>query len=189
MRNFSFSISLLLFIAVGLLGCTDETQNTGTPATKPVKQLDPYSVPLYKSQTSVPAKDFKVTLINGDTFQLSTLKGKVVLINIWATWCAPCREETPEFVKLYNKYKNKGLVVLGVSIDKQKESVVRPFMNKYNVNYPIVIDDGTVMDKYGPTMGIPTSYIIDKEGVLRYFAVGALTQKELEPRIQKMLAE
>jgi len=158
-------------------------------ATKPAKQLDPYSAPLYKSQKRVQASDFNVKLINGQSFQLSKQKGKVVLINIWATWCAPCREETPELVDLYDKYEKDGLVILGVSIDKQGKSVVKPFMEKYDIDYPTVIDDGTIMDKYGPTMGIPTSYLINKQGELRYFAVGALTQKELEPRIQKMLTE
>jgi len=188
MQKLASTITLLI-IALGLLGCSSDSQQSSGQATKPEPQIDPNSVPLYKSKKQVEATDFKATELSGKTFRLSNQKGNVVLMNIWATWCAPCREETPELVNLYNKYKNKGLVILGVSIDKQGESVVRPFMKKYNVNYPIVIDDGTIMDKYGPTMGIPTSYLIDKQGKLRYFAVGALTQKELEPRIQNMLKE
>lgn len=111
------------------------------------------------------------------------------MFNIWATWCPPCHEETPEFVELYSKFKDQGLLILGVSIDEQGKSVVDPFVKKYNVNYPIVIDDGTIMEKYGPTMGIPTSYIIDKQGNLRYFAVGPLTKKELLPRLKELLKE
>ena len=180
---------LLIFV---LISCSSEKQNndgTASPADAPVEQLDPYSAPLYPSKAKAEAQDFTVDLLNGDTFQLSDYRGQVVLMNIWATWCAPCHDETPDFVDLYKQYRDQGLVILGVSIDEQGLSVVKPFMEKYDVNYPMVIDDGTIMDKYGPTMGIPTSYIIDKEGNLRYFALGALTEKELEPRLLTLLNE
>ncbi|SMO32477.1 TlpA disulfide reductase family protein [Fodinibius sediminis] len=183
---------LLLLIILAGWGCSSNQsgQNSGrAKATEPAPQLDPYSAPLYPAQNQAEAKDFKVQLVNGESFELSAQKGKVVLLNIWATWCAPCHEETPEFVDLYTQYRQQGLEILGVSIDKQGPSVVKPFMEKYEVNYPVVIDDGTIMDKYGPTMGIPTTYIIGKEGQLRFFAVGAVTTKELEPRIQKLLEE
>lgn len=164
-----------------------ESQQTET---KRVERLDPASAPLYAAQKLAQATDFEVTLLSGETFRLSGQKGKVVLMNIWATWCPPCREETPELEELYRKYKNEGYVTLGVSIDEQGESVVRPFMEEFDVTYPMYIDtDGTVMDKYGPTMGIPTTYIIGRKGNMRYFTVGAVTKKELEPRIKELLAE
>ena len=192
-RNyFLLLIGLLIFI-----GCSSESSKSDTNSqakdtgavTEPVKQLDPYSATLYPAKKEAKAQDFTVSLVNGDTFKLSEQQGKVVIMNIWATWCAPCHDETPDFVDLYNQYKEQGLVILGVSIDEQGKSVVKPFMEKYEVNYPMVIDDGSIMDKYGPTMGIPTTYIINKKGNLQYFAVGALTQKELEPRITRLLNE
>lgn len=178
----------LLLISL-IVGCGAEKSDQQRGPTKPLERLDPYSAALYPARQKAVANDFTMSLMNGESFQLSNQKGKVVLMNIWATWCAPCHDETPDFVDLYNKYKEDGLVVLGVSIDEQGGSVVKPFMEKYSVNYPMVIDDGTIMDKYGPTMGIPTSYIIDKQGNLRYFSVGALTKKELEPRLQELLKE
>ncbi|MDX1585654.1 MAG: TlpA disulfide reductase family protein [Balneolaceae bacterium] len=189
-----------LFLVLGFLvfmGCSQENKNrdsnarvgeTGA-ATEAISQLDPYSATLYPAKKEAKAQDFSVTLLDGETFTLSRQQGKVVIMNIWATWCAPCHDETPDFVDLYNEYKDEGLVILGVSIDEQGKSVVKPFVEKYEVNYPMVIDDGTIMDKYGPTMGIPTTYIINKKGNLQYFAVGALTQKELEPRINRLLNE
>lgn len=185
---------LLLLGLFVLLGCSSESKdsNTGNEVSdtrEPVERIDPYSATLYPAKKEAKAQDFSVDLLNGDTFQLSEQQGKVVVMNIWATWCAPCHDETPDFVDLYNEYKDQGLVVLGVSIDEQGKSVVKPFMDKYSVNYPMVIDDGSIMDKYGPTMGIPTTYIIDKKGNLEYFAVGALTKKELEPRIKRLLNE
>lgn len=155
-----------------------------------VEHLDPSSAPLHPAREVAPATDFEITLLNGETFRLSEQEGKVVLMNIWATWCPPCREETPDLVDLYNKYRDDGFVTLGVSIDEQGLSVVRPFMEEFKVNYPMYIDnDEIVISKYGPVMSIPTTYIIDRTGNLRYFAVGALTKIELEPRIQQLLAE
>ena len=181
------AVCLLLPVLL-LAGCSSNGAADKKPR-EPIEQLDPYSAPLYPAQNEAVAKDFTVELTNGDEFTLSDHRGQVVLLNIWATWCAPCREETPELVDLYTKYRDRGLQVLGVSIDEQGMSVVEPFMEEFDVNYPMVIDDGTIMDKYGPTMGIPTSYIIGRKGNLRYFAVGAVTNKELEPRIQKLLSE
>lgn len=187
-------LTAILFAGILMwAGCSSDKQgeqNSGMQmASEPLERIDPYSAPLYPAKKKAPARDFEVTLTNGETFRLSDQKGKVVIMNIWATWCSPCHDEIPDFVDLYNEYKDEGLTILGVSIDEQGRSVVIPFMEKYNVNFPIVIDDGTVMDKYGPTMGIPTSYIIDKAGNLRYFAVGPLTKKELKPKIERLLAE
>jgi peroxiredoxin len=182
--------SLVLLSCLIITGCNSENSNTKDKlSTEPLERIDPYSAALYPAKQEAKAQDFKVELTNGESFQLSDHRGKIVLMNIWATWCAPCHDETPDFVDLYEQYKDQGLVILGVSIDEQGRSVVKPFMEKYNVNYPMVIDDGSIMDKYGPTMGIPTTYIIDKKGNLQYFAVGALTQKELEPKLVKLLNE
>ncbi len=185
---FLLVLSLILFISCTSEDKNDKTGNTRL-ASEPLEKEDPYSVPLYPAKQEAKAQDFTADLLSGDSFQLSAQQGKVVIMNIWATWCAPCHDETPDFVDLYNQYKDRGLIVLGVSIDEQGKSVVEPFMEKYSVNYPMVIDDGTIMDKYGPTMGIPTTYIINKKGNLQYFAVGALTKKELEPKIVKLLNE
>lgn len=179
-------VGLLLSLLAG--GCTSDQKKSSAEKSEPLEQLDPFSARLYPAQRQAKARDFEVDLVNGESFKLSDQRGKVVLLNIWATWCAPCREETPDLQELYSKYKDEGLLILGVSIDKQGVSVVKPFMEKYGVTYPMVIDRGTIMDKYGPTMGIPTTYIIGRKGNLQYFAVGALTNKELEPRIKKLLS-
>ena len=177
MKYVIYLASLLLLTACGAKqdnASQGQAQTKGKP--EPVERLDPASAPLYPAQKKAQATDFEVELLSGETFRLSQQRGRVVLMNIWATWCAPCREETPDLVDLYGKYKDDGFVVLGVSVDEQGESVVRPFMEEYDVTYPMYIDtDGAVMNKYGPTMGIPTTYIIGRKGNLRYFAVGALT--------------
>lgn len=178
---------VVAIFCLGIAGGCSSDQQEASQKREPLERLDPFSAPLYPAKREAKARDFTVTLVSGESFSLSDHKGEVVVLNIWATWCAPCAEEVPDFVDLYEKYKEQGLVVLGVSIDKQGESVVKPFMEKHQMSYPVVIDRGTIMDKYGPTMGIPTTYVIGPKGNLQYFAVGALTKKELEPRLKKLL--
>ncbi len=151
MKYVIYLTSLLFITACGAKqdnGPQQQAQSDGK--TEPVKRLDPASSPLYPAQKEAQATNFEVDLLNEETFRLSNQQGKVVLMNIWATWCAPCREETADLVDLYEKYKDEGFVTLGVSVDEQGESVVRPFIEKYDVTYPMYIDtDRTVMDKYG----------------------------------------
>ena len=189
MRLPSIFFSFLL-IATGLLySCSSDQSKTSTQRAQDSLAHDPYSAQLHAASRTSTLADFETELLTGKTFQLSEQQGKVVLLNIWATWCAPCEEETPTLVDLYEEYRNQNVEFLGISIDEQGKSVVEPFVEKYKVSYPITIDDGSIMDKYGPLMGVPTTYIIDQEGNLRYFATGALTKEEIRPRLKKLLNE
>lgn len=178
------------FALIAITSCSsdNESQNQSQTVSDSLPH-DPYSAPLNPASRKAQAQDFTTTLLNGDSFTLSDQQGKVVLLNIWATWCPPCEEETPALNDLYEKYRDQGVEFLGISIDEQGRSVVKPFVEKYDVSYPITIDDGSIMEKYGPTMGVPTTYLLDKEGNLRYFATGAITKEELEPRLQKLINE
>lgn len=187
---FLLGISVLFFGIMLQLGCSSENKTESQSSTiQDNLPHDPYSAPLNAAARQAKAQDFETTLLNGEQFQLSDQRGKVVLLNIWATWCPPCEEETPALNEVYEKYSDQGVEFLGISIDEQGESVVKPFVEKYDISYPITIDDGSIMEKYGPTMGVPTTYIIDQKGNLRYFATGAITKAELEPRLKKLLKE
>jgi peroxiredoxin len=194
MSQFSLKYALCWGVAVifllSLTGCSSKKKTPNKSAeSKNNLPHDPYSASLHAASKRIKAPDFTAKLLNGKIFHLSSHRGEVVLLNIWATWCAPCREETPELVNLYKKYKNKEVEFLGISVDKQGESVVRPFVDKYDIPYPITIDDGHIMKKYGPVTGYPTTYIIGPKGDLRYFAAGAVTEKEVRPRLDKLLGE
>jgi len=172
-----------------IASCTNQDGNSREKIPT-VEQLDPFSAPLYPANKIAQAKDFTVSLTDESSFTLSEQLGNVILINIWATWCLPCLDETPDLVSLYETYRDDGFLILGVSIDEQEESVVQPFIERFDISYPVYIDkEEIILSKYGPTMGIPTTYLIDRSGNLRYFAVGALTKKELEPRIKALLHE
>lgn len=180
---------LVTFLLIA--GCSADKKEQTRAQAKATDALphDPYSVKLHAASRESELADFETELLSGELFRLSEQKGKVVLINIWATWCAPCEEETPALVDLYEKYRNRSVEFIGISIDEQGRSVVEPFVRKHDVSYPITIDDGHIMEKYGPLMGVPTTYIVGREGNLRYFATGALTKAEIEPRLQKLLNE
>lgn len=134
----------------------------------------------------LPAPDFTLTDMQGRDFTLSEHKGKVVVLNIWATWCPPCRDEIPDFMELQEEMESDGVLFLGVSIDKEGWEVVRPFVNDLQINYPQVIDDGTVVELYGPIIGVPMTFLINREGYVEGYAPGMLHKERLKPILEAL---
>ncbi|SHE80439.1 Peroxiredoxin [Fodinibius roseus] len=132
------------------------------------------------------APDFTLTQMNGESFTLSEHEGKVVVLNIWATWCGPCRKEIPDFVEIQEEMRDEDVLFVGVSLDEEGWEVVRPFARKYEVNYPLVVDDGSVFDGYGPFRGIPMTFVINKKGKLEYVAPGMVNKKTIKPILEKL---
>lgn len=102
----------------------------------------------------------------GQPISSEQFKGKVVLLNFWATWCPPCRREIPGLIKLQQAYADRGLVVVGVSFDYKSPKKVAPFMKKYGINYPVAMGDNTIAENYGggSSLALPTTFIIDRDG-------------------------
>ena len=123
-------------------------------------------------EDNLPAPDFTFPGLDGKMVRLADYRGKVVLVNIWATWCKPCVDEMPSMEKLYHKFKGKNFEILAVSIDEPGLKVVAPFMKKLNLTFPALIDsEGAVKAFYGIT-GVPESFIIDQQGILIKKIVG-----------------
>lgn len=118
---------------------------------------------------------------------LADYKGKVVLLNFWATWCGPCQEEIPEFVELYSKYKDKGFVILGISIDDTAQQL-QPFAAKFQMHYPVLQMKPEVEDEYGPFYGVPTTYLLTRDGSICTKQLGPASREDLEPKITALLA-
>lgn len=121
--------------------------------------------------SSALAPDFTLMTLDGKEITLSHLKGKVVLLDFWATWCAPCRESIPHLIQLYQGYRENGFEVIGLNMDKGDEGVVRRFTESMKISYPIVIVPEEVVRNYGVT-AIPTTFFIDKEGKIRERIMG-----------------
>jgi cytochrome c biogenesis protein CcmG/thiol:disulfide interchange protein DsbE len=133
------------------------------------------------------APDFSLPELGGASFRLSDTKGKVVILDFFATWCPPCRMEVPHFQALYDQYKDKGLVVVGVALDQGGVADVKPFVKQNKVTYPVVIGDQNVAAMYGGIRGIPTTFIIDRQGNIVEKLVGYRDKSEFEKAIQKLL--
>jgi peroxiredoxin len=137
--------------------------------------------------------DFLLEALGGGTLRLSDLQGKAVLLNFWATWCGPCRQEVPHLVDAYERYGEQGLVVLGVDLQEPNTKVQR-FVDEFGITYPVAFDrDGEVADTWrvgGPVnQGLPTSYFIDATGVVRERFFGPLDEDALAERIAEILPE
>ena len=134
------------------------------------------------------APNFTLTKMNGESFTLSEHEGKVVVLNVWATWCPPCRKEIPDFIEIQEDMRDDGVLFVGVSVDREGWEVVRPFAEEYGINYPLLVDDGTINNKYGPFRGIPTTFIINKKGKVEYVAPGMINRGILEPALDELVS-
>jgi thiol-disulfide isomerase/thioredoxin len=124
---------------------------------------------------------------DGKPVKSSDFAGKVVILDFWATWCPPCKAEIPGFVELQEKYRDKGLVIVGVSLDEQGPAVVKPFMQQFQINYPIVMGDEKTAQDFGGVTAIPTTFIIDKAGNIVKKHVGFAPKENFEKEITPLL--
>ncbi|WP_085815043.1 TlpA disulfide reductase family protein [Geoanaerobacter pelophilus] len=144
---------LLLVIAVAASGCSKK------------------EVP---AQEGAAAPDFTLQDLSGKQVQLSSLKGKVVLVNFWATWCPPCREEIPSMVKLNQVMQGKNFQMLAISVDEGGQQAVQEFFRQNGVSLPALFDtDGSVSRRYGTT-GVPETFIVDGKGMIRKKVIGGV---------------
>jgi peroxiredoxin len=119
-----------------------------------------------------PAPDFALPSLDGKMVSLSDYKGHVVLVNIWATWCPPCVDEMPSMENLYKEFKDENFEILAVSIDALGANAVRPFMKKYNLSFPALLDPEATIKTLYQTTGVPESFIVNKEGILVEKVIG-----------------
>jgi len=125
-----------------------------------------------KEKTYPLAPDFTLKDLNGKSVTLSDHKGKVVIIDFWATWCPPCRKGIPELVEMQQTYGSDKLVILGISVDQAEAGVVKDFASSYKINYPVLFYTPEVVAAYGGIEAIPTTFIVDKEGKVRQWVQG-----------------
>ena len=132
-----------------------------------------------KVKVGAPAPAYATVALNGDSVSLASLRGKVVLFNIWATWCHPCRDEIPELRALHAKYRDRGLELVGVSVDADgTDDAIRGFMEEFRMTYPVWRDpDERVSTKF-LAIGVPATYLIDREGILRWRKTGPIAPND-----------
>lgn len=136
-----------------------------TPMTLEDVQLPP-GVDTEKSEVGFKAPAFTVRNLKGQRVQLADYKGKVVILNLWATWCGPCRVEMPGMENLYRRYRSQGLEILAVSLDKGSPEKVRIFADEYRLSFPVLMDSEREVENLYHTLTIPTTFVIDKKGMI-----------------------
>ena len=122
-----------------------------------------------------PAPSYRATSLDGDSVSLAAQRGKVVLLNVWATWCHPCRAEIPELQALHDRYQARGLALVGVSVDTEgSDDAIRSFMEDFRMTYPVWRDPGERVSTQFLVIGVPATFLIDRAGVLRWRKTGPI---------------
>jgi cytochrome c biogenesis protein CcmG, thiol:disulfide interchange protein DsbE len=134
----------------------------------------------------LPAPDFTLPQLDGHDLRLSSYRGKVVLLDFWATWCDPCREEIPHFVDLQQRYGDRGLQIVGVSMDDSPDPV-RPFYQQFHMNYPVVMGTAQTGAMYGGILGLPIAFLITRDGRIYAKHIGATSAEVFEKEIKSLL--
>lgn len=132
-------------------------------------------------QVGEPARPYEASTLAGDTVSLESLRGDVVLLNLWATWCTPCREETPYLQEIYEERRDQGFEIVGASMDTRNQAdAIRMFVDEYDVSYTILHDPAMrAMDLY-QAIGLPATFLIDREGTLRWLRFGPIPEDDPE---------
>jgi peroxiredoxin len=167
-----------VLLGLGAEGCI--SQNFSDDGNEPVR-------PATKRNQ---APDFQVKDANGQTFRLSDYKGKVVLLNFWATWCGPCKREIPWFTEFERTYKDRGFAVVGVALDDDGWEAVRPFLTAHQMNYRVAVGNMEIERLYSGGAGIesvPTTFLIDREGKIARTHVGLVNKGNYQNELEELL--
>jgi thiol-disulfide isomerase/thioredoxin len=137
------------------------------------------------------APDFTLDVLagKGKKIQLSSLKGKPVVVNFWATYCEPCKKEMPSLAELQKQYEPEGLQILGIVMDDPGEKTILDFANRLGVNYPVLVGTDKVADTYGGVDGLPTTFYVDRSGKVVDRVLGGVSKAEIEESIKKTLGQ
>ena len=185
LRSFSLS-TLLLAVTVGC-GDATETKNKATATTKVSTEKSAVSKPAVDTSALQAAPAWSLMNLEGKPVSSESLKGKVLIVDFWATWCGPCRASIPHLVELQKTYKAKGFEVVGVSLDQQGPAKVQSFVTQYEIPYTIVMGNQKVVDSFGGVRGIPTAFIISQDGKIYRKIVGLVGKEQYEKDVKALL--
>jgi thiol-disulfide isomerase/thioredoxin len=179
-----WSLSLMiLLVACGGEESSDtnasssSTSSASGPLPGKVQDVDPEPVP-----------DLTLETMAGSSIDLAAQDGRVLLVNFWATWCAPCREEIPDLNDLHADLEDDGLRIIGIALDRRGREKVEPFAEKLSIKYPIIIDpEGTAESEFGPIPGLPTTIVVGPDGQITKRVVGIFPVDEMKTTLEEML--
>lgn len=169
--------ALALLIVLLLAGCTSQP---GTTATGPNPSAQKSAAP-----------DFELENVAGGILKSNDLKGKVTVVDFWATWCEPCISEIPNYNALRQSYNDKGVEILGVTVESGKLDDIKPKVQELQMKYPVVVGNDKVIDGFGGLIGFPTTFIVDKDWRVykKYLGMTRNKKEMIEKDLQKLIAE
>jgi len=180
--SFAKFLSLLMIglglISVGVMFVIVTNDTTGSAQ-------DYSAIP---AKMNYPAPELTLTNLAGNTVSLEDYRGTVVLVNLWATWCPPCREEMPTLQKFYEKYKNDGFELIAINQEETLD-VVQPFVDEFGLTFPVWLDLEYQAEKEFKTVNLPSSYVIDRTGQVRLLWIGGITYKRLQEFVPEIIME
>jgi cytochrome c biogenesis protein CcmG/thiol:disulfide interchange protein DsbE len=172
--RFSTLFASALLVAALFAACSSSTRSVRAASVKPEDQRKD-------------APDFTLKDADGKVVKLSEYRGKVVLLDFWATWCGPCKIEIPWFMDMQRKNKDKGFEVLGIAMDDEGWEAVKPFATQMGMNYRLVIGNDQTAQMYGGVDALPTTFLIDRGGKIAAVHVGLTSRKDIEDGVQQLL--
>lgn len=183
-------VIVLVFLSLLIVYCNSKpTKNVETVSFSATEEKKVNTMPeqtadkAARTSNDAKAPDFEaINLMTGEKFRLSDYKGKVIILDFWATWCPPCKAEIPFFIELVNQYGNQGLIIIGAALDDPEK--VKNFYENKKMNYPVFLASQQLASDYGGIQGIPTTFIIDKEGYIKNTFVGYRTKQVFEEAFQ-----
>jgi len=143
---------------------------------------------LWAQEENAPAPDFSLTDLAGRSLRLADFKGKLLVLNFWATWCPPCRAEIPDLISAHKDYASKGLAIVGVSVDRLTPDRLKEWVAKAGINYPVALANEQIYNDYQPGDYIPATILVDGQGRIRYRHVGVMN-KDLLVRLVKQYSQ
>jgi cytochrome c biogenesis protein CcmG/thiol:disulfide interchange protein DsbE len=180
-RALAGAAALVLILGLALAGCGGGGTGGGTAGDAGSASKGPPGA----EGTAAPA--FTLPSLDGRSVSLADFKGKVVIVNFWATWCPPCRAEIPDFVRFQSKYRDRGLAIVGLAMDAGGARDVRPFAEEMNINYTMLLGNDDIAQAYGGIVGIPTTFVVDRSGTIVKKFIGYTAPKVWEETLEPLL--
>lgn len=178
---------LLLFAALGaavVFALVNGNRGTTPAEISQVNTGSSAPIPTDGPDEGDPAPEFEVETLGGETFSMADQRGQVVVVNFWATWCAPCRIEIPDLVEMQTELGDRGVRFVGISVDLDSDDVILDFAEQAGITYPIIVDDGSISEKFGGIFALPTTFVIDREGIIRRRKAGIESRETLMPVLE-----
>lgn len=186
-RAMHLAARLLVAASFFVLGC-EQSSDTDGPV---VSRIDTQATQDFTNDLDVeidgqPAPYFTLPTLDGDTLTMADLEGQVIVLNFWATWCAPCRVEIPDLIEMQTELEDEGVQFVGISIDDLGIEAVRAYAKEARFNYPILLGDGEIANAYGGVYALPTTILVDREGMVKRKITGLVSKSMLMPILQEM---